>query len=239
MSPLTELTLQQAGALEDRLRSRGRELPVFVGRRNWDPLLADTLMHMSKAGIRRAVGFIAAAHRSYSSCQQYRENVADAQQAVRERGGHPPEVVYVSDWHTHRGFIAANAEHIKTVRQDLPSGLQHEARLIFTAHSLPERLPGAQRYQDQLQESARLIADELDWNDWVLVYQSRSGRPQDPWLGPDIVDYLRREHAHGLGAACSHPSAFSATTSRSCTISIEKPQTRAGRWNSRWPERKR
>lgn len=81
-SPLTELTLRQAQGLSDRLRSTESPLPVYVGMRNWHPYLADTLDKMSRAGAGRAIGFIAAAHRSYSSCTQYRENVTEARTAL-------------------------------------------------------------------------------------------------------------------------------------------------------------
>src|SRR5688500_1139519 len=86
VSPLTALTRAQAAGLRERLQTRGVALPVYVGMRNWHPLLADTLAEMSAAGVRRAIGFIAAAHRSYSSCLQYRENVRDARGSLTSRG---------------------------------------------------------------------------------------------------------------------------------------------------------
>ena len=101
MSPLTALTRAQADGLRQRLRDRGTPLPVYVGMRNWHPFLADTLAEMSRAGVRRAVGFIAAAHRSYSSCTQYRENVRDARAALARAGLADVEVTYVGDWHAH------------------------------------------------------------------------------------------------------------------------------------------
>ena len=86
ISPITELTLQQATGLRRRLERDGPALPVFVGMRNWHPFLADTLREMAQAGVRRAVGFILAAHRSYSSCEQYRRNVAAARHQIRTDG---------------------------------------------------------------------------------------------------------------------------------------------------------
>src|SRR5690606_11924308 len=86
VSPITGITRRQASGLEVRLASAGHPLPVFVGMRNWHPYLADTLREMHAAGVRRAVGFIASAHHSYSSCQQYRENVAAARRMLREQG---------------------------------------------------------------------------------------------------------------------------------------------------------
>lgn len=208
ISPLTELTRQQATGLGDLLRTRGVRLPVYVGMRNWQPFLVDTLREMAEAGVRRAIGFIAAAHRSYSSCTQYRQNVFDAQHELRRQGLRPPEVVYVSDWHTDAGFIDANVEHIATARASLPRDVRQTARLVFTAHSLPERMPAVALYQEQLLESSRLVAAGLEWTDWVLVYQSRSGRPEDPWLGPDVVDYLRGAHADGVRAIVLAPIGF-------------------------------
>ncbi len=208
VSPLTELTQRQAAALERRLHARGLDLRVFVGMRNWHPLLADTLREMADTGVKRAVGFIAAAHRSYSSCGQYRQNVLDAQREVREMGRDAPEVHYVSDWHTAAGFIDANVAHIAAARANLAADLRDSARLVFTAHSLPMRMPGVQRYQEQLRESAQLVAEQLDWDNWTLAYQSRSGRPEDPWLGPDIGDHLRDARDGGVSAVVLAPIGF-------------------------------
>ena len=107
--------------------------------RNWHPFLADTLAEMSAAGIRRAVGFTAAAHRSYSSCLQYRENVRDARAALREKGLPDVEIVYVDDWHTHPGFIEASAVETARALARLASPLREQATLVFTAHSIPSQ----------------------------------------------------------------------------------------------------
>ena len=112
-------------------------MPVFVGMRNWHPYLTDTLRLMSDAGVRRAIGFIAAAHRSYSSCGQYRENVADARAALRAERRPDVEVTYVDEWFAHPDFIAANAANVRDALSQLPSTLQARAQLIFTAHSIP------------------------------------------------------------------------------------------------------
>ena len=90
----------------------------------------------------------------------------------------------------------------------LPPGVAEQARLIFTAHSIPTSMAEQSRYREQLLESAEQVAARLGHRDWVLVYQSRSGRPQDPWLGPDICDYLRAARAEGLAAAILSPIGF-------------------------------
>jgi ferrochelatase len=207
VSPITELTRRQAEGLRVRLAVAGRPLPVYVGMRNWHPLLADTLRTMHADGVRRAIGFIAAAHHSYSSCQQYRENVAAAQRELEAAGGHV-DITFAGSWYDHPLFIDANAAHVNAARQRLPTAVRDAARLVFTAHSIPTPMAEVSLYREQLQSSARLIAEKARVSDWTVVYQSRSGRPQDPWLEPDVCEYLRREYASGLRAAILCPVGF-------------------------------
>jgi ferrochelatase len=207
VSPITELTRRQAEGLRARLADAGRPLPVYVGMRNWHPLLADTLRTMHADGVRRAIGFIAAAHHSYSSCQQYRENVAAAQRELEAAGGHV-DITFAGSWYDHPLFIDANAAHVNAARQRLPIAVRDAARLVFTAHSIPTSMAEVSLYREQLQSSARLIAEKARVSDWTVVYQSRSGRPQDPWLEPDVCEYLRREYASGLRAAILCPVGF-------------------------------
>jgi protoporphyrin/coproporphyrin ferrochelatase len=208
ISPLTTYTLKQAEGLRARLAHAGVPLPVYVGMRNWHPFLGDTLAEMSRAGVRRAIGFIAAAHGSYPSCQQYKENVRDARHTVTASGAADVEITYAQGWHAHQGFIEANARHVQEALARLPADAATHARVIFTAHSIPERLAQASRYQEQLRETAEKVAARAGRADWALVYQSRSGRPQDPWLGPDIGDYLRSARPHGLEAVVVAPIGF-------------------------------
>jgi ferrochelatase len=208
VSPITQLTIRQAEGLRKRLASRGWPVPVYVGMRNWHPYLADTLKQMYADGARHAIGFIAAAQHSYSSCQQYRENVLAARQALRAETGGDIDVTYVGSWFAHPGFIAANAAHVRDALARLPSSLQPHARLIGTAHSIPLGMAERSRYREQLAESLRLVAREAGIDDHALVYQSRSGRPEDPWLEPDIGDYLRRARGAGLQAAVVCPIGF-------------------------------
>ena len=208
VSPLTEITMKQAEGLRTRLTSAGFDLPVFVGMRNWHPLLPDTLEQMADAGVKRAIGFICAAQRSYSSCTQYKQNVFDARAETVRAGKADVEVTYVEDWHDHEGFIDANARHVQEALVSLPEPLRDGARILFTAHSIPVSMPGAARYQLQLQQSCSRVAERLGREDWALAYQSRSGRPEDPWLGPDVRDYLREEHARGLTAVVICPIGF-------------------------------
>jgi ferrochelatase len=208
VSPLTAITTRQAEGLRARLADAGFPLPVFVGMRNWHPLLPDTLQAMHGAGVRRAVGFITAAQHSYSSCQQYRENLATARAALRERTGHDVDITFVGSWFDHPRFVEANAAHVRAARARLPQEVASAARLVFTAHSIPTSMAARSRYQQQLALSARLVAEQVGMADYELVYQSRSGRPEDPWLGPDVSEYLRAAHAKGLQAAVVCPIGF-------------------------------
>ena len=208
VSPITELTRLQAQGLQQRLAAAGYRLPVYVGMRNWHPLLVDALKEMHSAGIRRAVGFIAAAHHSYSSCQQYRENVADARRELQAEVGGDVDITYVGSWFDHPLFVEVNARHVRTALERLPADVRDAARLVFTAHSIPQSMPAASRYREELLESARLVAESAGIADWALVYQSRSGRPEDPWLEPDVCAYLRTERERGLQAAILCPVGF-------------------------------
>ena len=208
VSPITELTLRQAAGIAERLRRGGPDLPVFVGMRNWHPYLADTLDEMAAKGIRRAIGVITAAQRSYSSCLQYKENVAEARAEIHRRGRPDVDVAYVGDWHACEGFVAANAAYVGDALARLPDAMRRRARLVFTAHSIPVPMADAYPYVAQLREAAAMVAERAGMGDWTLVYQSRSGRPQDPWLGPDIRDHLRTERKRGLEAAVVCPIGF-------------------------------
>lgn len=207
VSPITEVTRRQAGGLQERLAASGHSLPVYVGMRNWHPLLPDTLREMYAAGHRHAIGFIAAAQHSYSSCQQYRENVRTAREELR-RDGQDVAVTYVGSWFDHPLWIAANAVHVREAMVRLLEPLRAEARLVFTAHSIPTSMAGQSKYREQLETSSTRVASEVGVRDWTLVYQSRSGRPGDPWLEPDVCDYLRRARAEGLRAAVLCPIGF-------------------------------
>lgn len=207
VSPLTDITRRQAAGLRARLASAGHPLPVYIGMRNWHPFLVDTLREMHAAGARHAVGFIAAAQHSYSSCQQYRENVAQARAELR-REGKDVAVTYVGSWFDHPLFVAACAAHVRQALHTLPADVRPSARLVCTAHSIPLAMAERSRYREQLHESARLVAREAGIAEWALVYQSRSGRPEDPWLEPDVCDYLRAERARGLPAVVLCPIGF-------------------------------
>jgi ferrochelatase len=166
---------------------------------------------MSRAGVRRAVGVIAAAHRSYSSCTQYRENVADARAALARAGLPDIEITYAPDWFDHPRFIDANATRLRDAIATLDAPRRARAHVAFTAHSIPESMAAQYPYREQYETTARLVMEKLGGETgrgFSTVYQSRSGRPEDPWLGPDIGEYLREARAQGVDTVVVAPIGF-------------------------------
>jgi ferrochelatase len=204
-SPGPEISRRQTRALEAALRARGIALPVVLGMRNSAPFLADALSEIAAHGGRRALGLILAAHESEASHGRYRGSVAAAQ---KELGAHALEVAYSGSFHTHPGFVRANAEHLSRALATLPA--PDAAKLVFTAHSIPTSMQHP--YVAQLEDSARLVAAAVGPGDYRIAYQSRSGAPSDPWLEPDINAVIREEAAAGtrvlalcpLGFVCDH-----------------------------------
>ena len=204
-SPLTELTQRQARALEADLAVRGPAIPVYVGMRNWTPYLHETLARMRSEGVRRAVGIVMAPHRSYSSWDQYRENVAEARARVGEGA---PEVDYLQAWFDHPGFIEAQADRAAAALDLVPSEDRPNTPIIFTAHSIPAAMAANGPYVEQLTASGRLVAARVNHPRWSVAYQSRSGDPRTPWLGPDVNDEIRELGREGAAAIVVVPIGF-------------------------------
>ncbi len=204
-SPLTELTLRQAQALQADLAAHGPRIPVYVGMRNWTPYFHEALAQMRADGVRQALGIVMAPHRSYSSYEQYQENVRAARIRVGEGA---PAVDYLGPWFDHPGFIEAQADRIATAMSAIPAEHRERTTLIFTAHSLPSAMAAKAPYADQLATSARLVAARLHHPRWSLAYQSRSGDPRTPWLDPDINDVIRALGRDGERAVVVAPIGF-------------------------------
>jgi ferrochelatase len=206
-SPINAHVRELIEALRPELRRHGIALPIYWGNRNWHPMLADTLRQMVGDGVKRALAVALAAYSSYSSCRQYREDIERAQDEV---GPTAPVVDKTRVFYNHPEFISANADRVREALAELPTPDRASVRLIFTAHSIPLAMAETSSYEMQLQETCRLVAAELDVpaSRYSLVYQSRSGRPQDPWLGPDILDHLRQLREAGTSDVIIHPVGF-------------------------------
>ncbi|MFZ0889655.1 MAG: ferrochelatase [Candidatus Binataceae bacterium] len=187
-SPYNEVATRISHGLKAELARAGVSIPVFLAMRNWKPYLADAIAEMASRGVRRALGFVLAAHRSDASWDRYIQAVSEARARA---GASAPEVDYVSAWHDHPLFIEAAASAARDALKRLGSD-QHEAQVVFTAHSIPVAMAAASPYVEQITESSRLVAGALGIKSWTLVFQSRSGSPREPWLEPDIGDALRK-----------------------------------------------
>jgi ferrochelatase len=189
VSPINQQNRDLITALEQELRAKGPRLPIYWGNRNWHPLLPEALQRMAADGIRNALAFVTSAYSSFSSCRQYLQNIADAQSAM---GHGAPRVEKLRAFYNHPLFIEANVRQIQSAFAQIDVNQRTRAHLVFTAHSIPESMAAACDYAVQLNETSRLIAEELGVENWQLVYQSRSGSPHQPWLGPDVCDYLKQ-----------------------------------------------
>jgi ferrochelatase len=198
-SPINDQNRQLIAALKAELAEHSPDLPVYWGNRNWHPMLADTMRQMKADGIRHALAFVTSAYSSYSSCRQYRDDIARAQVEIGEGS---PIVDKIRAFHNHPGFIETSADRVKQALEKIPPDRREAAHLIYTAHSIPLAMAQNCDYEIQLQETANLVAKQLGRknDEWRLVYQSGSGPPSQPWLGPDILDYLRELKAHGTSS---------------------------------------
>lgn len=208
VSPINDRNRELVAAIAART-----ELPVWFGNRNWHPFAEDTVREMAAAGVRRALVFATSAYGGYSACRQYHEDIERARAAA---GDDAPELVKLRHFHDHPDFVRANADAVRAALLSLPEPQRDGARLVFTAHSVPTSADaaagrpeeGGHRYSRQVGEAAALVAAELGVEDFDVVWQSRSGPPQVPWLEPDVVDHLDDLAAKGVPAVVVSPVGF-------------------------------
>ncbi len=205
VSPLNEQCRRLRDALAARLEASGRDLPVYWGNRNWTPFLADTVAGMAAAGHRRALAVVTSAYSSYSGCRQYLDDIAAARASVGETA---PAVEKVRAYYDHRGFVVPFVDAVADARVTLPAEVRAGAQLVFTAHSIPESMAAGCDYQQQLSETARLVAAGAGFDSWTMAWQSRSGPPSVPWLEPDVNDCLRELSDRGAAAVVLAPIGF-------------------------------
>jgi protoporphyrin/coproporphyrin ferrochelatase len=208
-SPLNEITARQARALQLVLREQGMDLPVHVAMRNAAPFFVDVLRRMADDGIERALGFILSSHHTEASWERYQKNVADARLDI---GADAPEIDYCAGWHDHPLFIQTWCELIRESFAGIAPEQCPATPLVFTAHSVPVPMANRSPYVEQLEITARAIAQKIGHQNWSIAYQSRSGKPGDAWLEPDINAVIRDLSSQGaadvviapIGFVCDH-----------------------------------
>jgi protoporphyrin/coproporphyrin ferrochelatase len=185
-SPLAEITERQRAALERELG-----LPVHVGMKHSPPRIAEAVDAALAGGADVVVGVVLAPHYSALSIAGYRERL---EAAVRGRA----DVVFVESWHDHGPYLEVLADRVRGT----------DAHVVFTAHSLPERiLAMGDPYRDQLLETSRLVAERARLERWSFAFQSASATGE-PWLGPDILEELDDLHARGVRKVLVAPVGF-------------------------------
>ncbi|MFQ6328916.1 ferrochelatase [Nocardia sp. CWNU-33] len=213
ISPINALNLDIIAAVEAELAAAGIDLPVYFGNRNWHPMVEDTVARMADDGVRSALVFPTSAWGGYSGCLQYHEDITRARAAF---GAGAPELVKLRQYFDHPLLIESFADAIRAAVAQLPLNRRDRARLVFTAHSIPisadatagPPADGGRLYSRQVAEAARLCAAATGFTDFDLVWQSRSGPPQVPWLDPDIVDHLEDLSGKAVDAVVVCPVGF-------------------------------
>jgi ferrochelatase len=234
-SPLNDLTVTQARALGEALARRGAPTEVRVGMRNWHPYLYEVLGELAERGARRCLGIIMSSLRCEASWDRYQQDVSEA---LALTGG-LPEVVFTAPWSTHPGFIDTLVDRASDVLREVPADGRRWTPLVFTAHSIPVAMADASPYVDDFTAVSRAVVSKLDHARWSLAYQSRSGRPEDPWLEPDINTVLKSLAADGerhavvvpVGFVCDHVEVLydldveAVETARACGLTLHRAGT--------------
>lgn len=207
ISPINDQCRKLIAALRAELDTHEIPLPIYWGNRNWNPLLTDTLVQMKRDGIQRVLTYVTSGFSSYSGCRQYRENIAAALEHPDAAG---IQVDKLRVFYNHPDFIEVLSEHVGSALARFTPESRDSLRLIFTAHSIPMSMADSSDYVKQLKETCRLVAESLHLPEtqWSLVYQSRSGRPEDPWLAPDICEFLATLQAAGTLNVVISPIGF-------------------------------
>jgi protoporphyrin/coproporphyrin ferrochelatase len=203
-SPILERTQAQADALQSVVNEQGQDFKVFVGMRHWHPFIQDTLAEMHSQGIERTVGLVMAPHYSRMSIQAYFKKIEDANTGM--------QVARIHDWHLLPEYLDALVERVRAALARFPESVRAEVPVIFTAHSLPERiLEWGDPYPMQLLATVDALMERLGPRPHEFAYQS-AAISTEPWLGPDASEVMERYASEGkqhmlicpIGFVCEH-----------------------------------
>ena len=200
-SPFNELTYKQAKALQTALHERGLPLPVFAGFRHWTPYLKNVIAEMARKGHCKILGIIMAPHQSKVSWEWYQLEVKRGIEAIN---GERPTIDYLEPWYTHKGYVGAIAEIIKTTCGDK---FEH-AELVFTAHAIPQSAANTSPYTQQFEMTGEAVAQELGKSRFGFAYQSEVETSPMPWTQPDINDWLKSKQIEGVDTVVASPIGF-------------------------------
>lgn len=191
ISPINAQNKQLIANVEEVLKERGRDLPVYFGNRNWYPFGEEAAKQIAEDGHKNVLVFATSAWGGYSACLQYDEDIRRLKEAQ-------PELTFTKlrQFYDHPDFIGDMAESLVETLNEVPADRRDATRVLFTAHSVPTKADNESGgegdknlYSRQVEEASRLIAEAAKVDNYDLVWQSRSGNPATPWLEPDIVDH--------------------------------------------------
>lgn len=206
-SPILELTRAEAAGIEtalNELAPDGERWKVWVAMRHWHPFIKDVLAEMEAAGVERAIGLVMAPHYSYMSIGAYFKRVEDAGSSI--------DVAPVQSWNLNPGYLDGLHDRISDALEKFPADERAEVPIIFTAHSLPERiLERNDPYPDELLATVDALIERMPGREWYWAYQS-AAMTADPWLGPDASEVIEKLHGEGkrnvlicpIGFVCEH-----------------------------------
>ena len=201
-SPINARCRQLLSALEPEMADL--DLRSYWGNRNWHPLLEDTVAQMRDDGVRRALAFVTSAYGGYSSCRQYLDDIGTARAKV---GPGAPEIDKLRLYYNHPDWAGPWADSLSQARRECEARIAHGPRrpggpveVLFSAHSIPVAMARTSPYVQHVTETARLVAQLSGTERWQLVWQSRSGGPSSPWLGPDVCEVIEASGAAGIVA---------------------------------------
>jgi ferrochelatase len=192
-SPLYQTTVDQMKALEERLNASGGDYRGYLGMKHWHPYISEAVKGMAADGIERAVAITLAPHYSTMSIAQYLDYVREGLEELET----PVDILCIKSYHDEPLFIDALEEKLREAMEQVPEDMRADAPVIFTAHSLPERiLEQGDPYREQLLETGRLVAERFDGLTWRFAFTSR-GATKDRWLGPSLAETLDEIAAEG------------------------------------------
>ncbi len=213
-SPINDQNRALVAAVEEELTSHGLELAVYWGNRNWDPFLRDVLAKMAADGIERAACLVTSAYSSYSGCRQYREDLAEAVAGVPGA----PRLDKLRVYFNHPGFVEPMVDSTLGALARLPERARRDAQLVFVTHSIPVAMnqtagPEGSAYVEQHRSVVELVVERVreetgHRHPSSLVFCSRSGPAEVPWLEPDVNDELQKLRAAGMEGAVLVPIGF-------------------------------
>lgn len=204
-TPLLDITRNVQAKLEQELNRRGEQrYQVYAGMKHWHPFIGDVMQQMAADGIKQVVAVALAPHFSKISIGGYRKAVDEAQ----EKLGHPFDITFVESWHMQPDFLAMISDHVSVGLEQFPPVDRDAVTVVFSAHSLPKRIRTWQDpYESQLLETSRAVAEQVDVRDWRFAFQS-AGSTGEPWIGPDILDFLDMLYAEGVRNVLQVPVGF-------------------------------